>query len=183
MEQPAGWQMVITVFLIASVTATVVSYAVNSVIRSWPVLVVQISMLITLVIYPAINAYLFVLFSRDYEAVLYGGMEYLSYNSVMFFAPLPVCIFVTGIFRMLRSKPEARQAAPSGPKTVKDSILKKVTWFLSVILGGVWFLTATGRICHAEGTERLIILSLFTVYGLIATGVALVAFWIGELLE
>ena len=125
MEELAGWREIIFLFLVASGTGTIVCVTINQFIKSHPVLVVQISMLITLFMYPVINSYLFILLGSDYESLIYGRMEYLSYNSVMFFAPLPVCILVTAIFFLLRKRKKTEKLTEPSPKVIKSGILKK----------------------------------------------------------
>ena len=183
MGELAGWQEITILFLVASATGVLVSGAVNKYIKGYPVLTVQISMLGTLFLYPFINAYLFVLISPDYDAILSGKMEYLSYGSVMFFAPLPACILTVVIFSLLGKKErtaDSPEPLPQSNEQVNNKAgkLKQTAWVLSVFMGGLWFIMIAAKISCSSGKERLIALSAFTIYGVIASFVAWTAFWI-----
>ena len=180
MEESSSWQQIIFLFFIASVTGVIVSYAVNKYIKTCSVFVVQLSMLITLFLYPMLNAYLFAMLTPGLDNVLYGNIDCLSYNSAMFFAPLPTCILVTLLFSLCRKRYSFEQLASAKSQPTGLPILRNASRLLSVIMGAIWFVATLRIISYQNAQERLMMLLLLTVYGLIASFVAWIIFRIEQ---
>ena len=183
MEESGSWQQIIFLFCIASVLGVFVSSIVNYYIKICPVFVVQLSMLITLCLYPMLNVYLFAMLTPDLRSVLSDDMNCLSYNSAMFFAPLPACILVGLVFSLLRKRYRVEQPAPNKSRPASLPVLRNAAWLLSVTMGAIWFVAILGTLSHHNDQDRLKILLLSTGYGLIASSVAWIVFRVEQWLS
>ena len=128
-----GFEEALRCFLIISVVGFFVSVIFNGKIKSCPVFAVELSILATLFIYPAINAYLNMAAMSDYG--LAADVTDFPRSPLVFFFPLPVCVLVSLVFYAFR----ARLKDPLLPPSIKGwTKARKAAWVLAIAAGGLW---------------------------------------------
>lgn len=122
-------------FWIISVIAFFVSVVFNMKVKSCPVFAVELSILATLCVYSAVNAYLNIAVVSDYEL----AMDFTSFphSPLIFFFPLPVCILVSIVFYICREMKiiASSEMLPSARCWTKP---RMAAWILSVVAGSLW---------------------------------------------
>ena len=126
-----GFEEALRCFLVISVIGFFVSFIFNRKSKSCPVLAVELSILATLLIYPAINAYLNMATMSDYG--LTTDVTDFPRSPLIFFFPLPVCVLVSIGFYIYREK--MSDSSPSIPGWTRT---RKAAWVLAILAGGLW---------------------------------------------
>ena len=129
------WREVGLVFVIMSIIALFVSSIINKYLKNFPVLATQLSILVTLAIYPMVNFYTLVAADDDVFNVL-GRADPSNYGACVFFAPLPVCVFIAAVFFTFRNW--RMQKKPSLQWDKSKLIGKAVPCILSLTIGSTW---------------------------------------------
>lgn len=122
-------------FVIISVIAFFVSLIFNNKIKSCPVLAVELSILATLLIFPAINTYLNMATMPDYE--LAGDVTHFPHSPSIFFFPLPVCVLVSIAFYIYREK-KIEASSERLPSVTGRKKARTAAWILSLLTGSLW---------------------------------------------
>ena len=122
-------------FWIISIIAFFASLIFNGRIRRCPVLAAELSILATLFIYPAINAYFKMATISDYE--LAADVTSFPHSPVIFFFPLPVCILVAIVFCIIRA-PKMRASCETLPSAGGWTRARTAAWILAILAGGLW---------------------------------------------
>ncbi|MCK4294161.1 MAG: hypothetical protein KAY65_13260 [Planctomycetes bacterium] len=128
-----GFDEALRCFLVISVIGFFVSFIFNRKSKSCPVLAVELSILATLLIYPAINAYLNMATMSDYG--LAGDVTDFPRSPLVFFFPLPVCVLVSLVFYAFRARLKDPLLSPSIKGWTKA---RKAAWILAILAGGLW---------------------------------------------
>lgn len=129
------WQEIGRVFLVMSIIAFCVSYIINKYLKDLPVFAAQLSILSALSIYPMINFYM--LIASEYEVFDSTGRANPSnYGALVFFAPLPACVFTAAAFFIFRNRKTERTSSLQPNQT--KLVLKLVPAILSLTIGSVW---------------------------------------------
>jgi len=152
-----GFEEALRCFLIISVIGFFVSFIFNRKSKSCPVLAVELSILATLLIYPAINAYLNMATMSDYG--LAGDVTDFPRSPLVFFFPLPVCVLVSLVFYAFRARLKDPLLSPSIPGWTRT---RKAAWILAILAGSLW-------LCVNMAFERsfeLLTVARFFVYTL-----------------
>lgn len=160
-----NWQEVTHSFLIISIIGVFVSSIINKKTKSCPVFAVQVSVLLTLIIYPLVNTYLYMATVSDYEFT--EKIVDLSYGPFIFFVPLPVCILVAAMFYIYREKKRVNDSTETAPDAKGNIRLRVVAWALAVLAGGFWlsYTMAIERVPYHFTVLRFL---AYTVYGFVA---------------
>jgi len=122
-------------FFVISVVAFFVSLIFNSKIKSCPVLAVELSILATLLIFPAINTYLNMATMPDYE--LARDVASFPHSPSIFFFPLPVCVLVSIAFYIYREK-KIEASSERLPSVTGRKKARTAAWILSLLTGSLW---------------------------------------------
>lgn len=145
-------QVALRCFLIISIIGFFVSLIFNRRIKRCSVLATELSILATLFIYPAINAYLNMATISGYE--LASDVTSYPHSPLIFFFPLPVCVMVSILFYVYREKKigASSETLPSAKGWTRARV---AAWILSILAGGLW-------LCVHMSFERSF--QLFTVF-------------------
>jgi len=130
-----SWREVAGPFLVISVIGTFVSFIINKKVKDCPVFAVQLSVLLTLIVYPLVNTYLYVATLSDYE--FSERIVDFPYGPFVFFVPLPVCILIATIFHIYREKKRAGDSSRAAPYS-KSTKLRVIAWVLAILAGSFW---------------------------------------------
>ncbi len=129
-----SFQEVLRCFWVISIIGFFVSFIFNRRIKSCPVLAVELSILATLFVYPAINAYLNMATISDYE--LAADVTSFPHSPLVFFLPLPVCVLVCIVFYIYRER--IKDSSQLSPSIEGWTRARKAAWVLSILTGGLW---------------------------------------------
>ena len=157
------WQEVARSFLIISIIGFLVSFILNKEIKNSPIFAVQLSILLSLFIYPLIDTYLHIATVSHYN--LDADIIGFPRAPLIFFIPLPICTLVAVIFYIYREK-ENIHASDSEAKiySKRRTRFRVAAFVLSVLAGGVWltFAMALEKTLHQLTVLRFL---CYTVYG------------------
>lgn len=162
-------------FGVISVVALFVSLTFNYKIQSC-VLAVELSILATLLIFPAINTYLNMATILDYE--LAGDITRFPHSPLIFFFPLPICVLVSIVFYIFREKKIAT-SSDKLPSVRVWTRARTTAWILSIFTGGLWLCVnmAFERSFQPFTTLRFFV---YTICGFAAFLIVEIILWIAR---
>ena len=169
------WQQFSGVFLTMSIIALLFSVALNYNIKDFPVLAAQLSMLLTLAVFPLVNRYLIIAGNEDVLARIDYIVSPATFGPLIFFAPLPVCVIVTIIFVIYNTNKAQKKSASLFSKITP--ILNAFGCIVSLVIGSVWL--SINMLFSKEGfTVNLWMFFCYTILGFgmyVFSGVILLA--------
>ena len=98
----------------------------------------------------------------------------------MFFAPLPGCIAFRFFSSLIKRKIRIARNQDAESKNQSSNKLKALAWVVGVLMGGVWFILGVSQVSSADGFDRVIMLLIFTLYGIGGSLVALALSYVQE---
>jgi hypothetical protein len=150
------------IFIIITVVGLFVSVVLHLYTKKYPVLAVQLSILATLFIYPLANMYLAIA-RGSMDALDTINPEYLSFEPLVFFMPVPVCVLVAVVFVIVR-RANITGISFSSIVDLSKVRIEITTLFLALITGSLW-LTLSMFFQKSDSQLALIKYFLYTLFG------------------